>query len=67
MKRKEILDLWLTPSQELGNGHHLFTHELYEVLFIENDNNYEVFEWDKRKLDIIKDFTLHEKQNATKK
>lgn len=56
MQRNEILNLNLVASTNLWNGYQLFSHELFDVLFIERDNSYEVWEEDQSKLDRIKEF-----------
>lgn len=67
MKRKEILDLNFTAGRELGNGHQLYRHELFTLLFIEKDWELEVWKDDASRFSIVKQFEEHERLHPKKK
>jgi len=66
MKRKEILDLNFVADRELGNGHQLYRHELFTLLFIEKDGELEIDKDDASRLNIVKQFEEHERKHLEK-
>jgi hypothetical protein len=64
MKRNELLKLNFLPDRELGNGHQLYRHELFTLLFIEKDWELEVWKDDASRLSIVKE---HERLHHKKK
>lgn len=66
MKRNELLKLNFLSWRELWNWHQLYRHELFTLLFIEKDGEIEVFEWDRTRLGIVRQFEEHERRHLEK-
>jgi hypothetical protein len=66
MKHQELLKLNFQECRDLWNGHKLYQHELFTLLFIEKDWELEVWKDDASRFSIVKQFEEHERLHPKK-